>query len=64
MGLRSSSPIRHWISSLRLKPGAVTGNYVSLYKKEADSSWKAVEDIATTSGAAAPAAPAAAAKAG
>jgi uncharacterized protein (TIGR02246 family) len=37
------------------KVGTTTGSYITIYKKQADGSWKAVEDIVTP-GAAAPAA--------
>ena len=29
------------------KPVTLTGSYVTIYKKQPDGSWKAVEDIAT-----------------
>ncbi len=44
------------------KPITETGSYLTVYKKQADGSWKAVEDIATPT--APPAAPAAASKSG
>jgi len=40
------------------KPVTEKGAYVTVYKKQADGSWKAVQDINTTEGPAAPVAPA------
>jgi uncharacterized protein (TIGR02246 family) len=37
------------------KPATQTGSYVTIYRKEADGSWKAIEDIATPTVAAPPA---------
>jgi uncharacterized protein (TIGR02246 family) len=34
------------------KPGAMVGNYLTLFRKQPDGSWKAVEDIASQGGAA------------
>ena len=44
------------------KPTTGTGSYLTVYKKQSDGSWKAVEDFVTPGPAPAPAAPAAAAK--
>jgi ketosteroid isomerase-like protein len=38
------------------KPGEMIGNYVTVFGKQSDGSWKAVEDIASQGGAATPAA--------
>ena len=40
------------------KPVTEKGAYFTVYKKQADGSWKAVQDINTTEGSAAPVAPA------
>jgi ketosteroid isomerase-like protein len=36
-----------YTSPVTKKPESMSGNYVTVYKKQADGSWKAVQDIAT-----------------
>jgi len=52
--------IREWstagIKKATSKPVDSTGSYLTVYKKESDGSWKAVEDFITPGPAAAPAA--------